>query len=170
MSESGSASDAKLCANNCGFYGTPKNRNLCSVCYAASLKETGEDSGRRESSHDVVPGAELVGVHDEAPDFGTRESSPPAPASASASESTSSATSGSEAGSSNPAPKTKNRCTICKKKVGLLGFNCRCGGLFCGRHRHPEEHSCGVDRKAIGREILEKQIVECKADKLEFRV
>jgi len=24
--------------------------------------------------------------------------------------------------------KTTNRCTFCKKKVGYLGFSCKCGG------------------------------------------
>merc|ERR1711892_793480 len=31
--------------------------------------------------------------------------------------------------------KKKNRCIACKKKVGLTGFPCRCGGLFCSIHR-----------------------------------
>ena len=31
----------------------------------------------------------------------------------------------------------KNRCQECRKKVGLTGFPCRCGGLFCGLHRDP---------------------------------
>ena len=31
--------------------------------------------------------------------------------------------------------KKKNRCEECRKKVGLTGFPCRCGGLFCGMHR-----------------------------------
>uniref|UniRef100_A0A2I3THR2 ZFAND5 n=2 Tax=Homininae TaxID=207598 RepID=A0A2I3THR2_PANTR len=32
-----------------------------------------------------------------------------------------------------PKPK-KNRCFMCRKKVGLTGFDCRCGNLFCGLH------------------------------------
>merc|ERR1719318_1395017 len=32
--------------------------------------------------------------------------------------------------------KKKNRCLSCKKKVGLTGFTCRCGGLFCSIHRY----------------------------------
>uniref|UniRef100_A0A1I8BVC9 A20-type domain-containing protein n=1 Tax=Meloidogyne hapla TaxID=6305 RepID=A0A1I8BVC9_MELHA len=32
--------------------------------------------------------------------------------------------------------KPKNRCQVCNKRVGLTGFDCRCGGLFCATHRY----------------------------------
>ncbi|KAF8667862.1 hypothetical protein HU200_052484 [Digitaria exilis] len=38
-----------------------------------------------------------------------------------------------------------NRCAACRRKVGLLGFPCRCGGTFCASHRHAETHGCGFD-------------------------
>jgi predicted nucleic acid binding AN1-type Zn finger protein len=41
----------------------------------------------------------------------------------------------------------KNRCKQCKKKVGYLGFDCKCKGYFCSFHRYPEEHSCSYDHK-----------------------
>ncbi|OAY71767.1 Zinc finger AN1 domain-containing stress-associated protein 15 [Ananas comosus] len=47
-----------------------------------------------------------------------------------------------------------NRCSACRKKVGLTSFRCRCGGLFCGRHRHSEAHRCSFDYKAAGREEI----------------
>ncbi|XP_038876927.1 zinc finger A20 and AN1 domain-containing stress-associated protein 10-like [Benincasa hispida] len=140
--------DAPLCANNCGFYENPNNLNLCSVYYAAFLKETGEDSEPRESSKSQIKYEE--------PNSETRQFP--------------SVSQNSETCENNPTPKTINRCKICRKKVGLLGFNCQCGGSFCGKHRYPEEHSCDVDHKAIGRKTLAKQIVECKANKLQFRV
>ncbi|KAI3421739.1 AN1-type domain-containing protein [Psidium guajava] len=28
--------------------------------------------------------------------------------------------------------KKKNRCSARNKRVGLLGFECRCGSVFCG--------------------------------------
>jgi predicted nucleic acid binding AN1-type Zn finger protein len=35
-----------------------------------------------------------------------------------------------------------NKCTICQKKVGILGFECKCSGLFCDKHRLAESHQC----------------------------
>ena len=36
---------------------------------------------------------------------------------------------------------------MCKKKVGLTGFTCRCGGLFCSIHRYSDKHECKFDYK-----------------------
>ncbi|TVU49559.1 hypothetical protein EJB05_00872, partial [Eragrostis curvula] len=47
-----------------------------------------------------------------------------------------------------------NRCNICRKRVGLTGFRCRCGDLFCPRHRHSETHNCTFDYKTAGREEI----------------
>jgi len=52
--------------------------------------------------------------------------------------------------------KKRNRCYSCRKKVGLTGFECRCGGLFCGLHRYSDKHNCTFDYKADGREQLTK--------------
>ncbi|KAL1198203.1 putative zinc finger A20 and AN1 domain-containing stress-associated protein 8 [Cardamine amara subsp. amara] len=62
--------------------------------------------------------------------------------------------------------KKKNRCNACKKKVGLLGFNCRCGHVFCGFHRYPEEHSCPSDYKSAAIQDLTIQNPIVKGDKL----
>ncbi|CAM0957206.1 unnamed protein product [Alopecurus aequalis] len=47
-----------------------------------------------------------------------------------------------------------NRCNVCRKRVGLTGFRCRCEKLFCPRHRHSETHSCSFDYKTAGREEI----------------
>lgn len=52
--------------------------------------------------------------------------------------------------------KKRNRCFSCRKKVGLTGFECRCGGLYCGLHRYSDKHNCTFDYKADGREQLTK--------------
>ncbi|XP_044761048.1 AN1-type zinc finger protein 6 isoform X2 [Coccinella septempunctata] len=46
--------------------------------------------------------------------------------------------------------KKKNRCRVCRKKVGLTGFECRCGGLFCGIHRYSDKHDCDFDYRELG--------------------
>ena len=33
-----------------------------------------------------------------------------------------------------------NRCWLCNKNIGLLGFKCKCKYTFCGKHRHPQQH------------------------------
>lgn len=52
--------------------------------------------------------------------------------------------------------KKKNRCHICKKKVGLTGFPCRCEGLFCSVHRYSNEHNCTFDYKQLGAQEIRK--------------
>jgi len=46
--------------------------------------------------------------------------------------------------------KDTSRCYSCHKKIGLTGFQCRCGYFFCATHRHAEDHSCNFDHKAYG--------------------
>lgn len=52
--------------------------------------------------------------------------------------------------------KKKNRCTLCRKKVGLTGFECRCGGLFCSAHRYSDEHNCTFDYKGMGAQEIRR--------------
>uniref|UniRef100_A0AAR2J5B0 AN1-type domain-containing protein n=1 Tax=Pygocentrus nattereri TaxID=42514 RepID=A0AAR2J5B0_PYGNA len=51
----------------------------------------------------------------------------------------------------------KNRCFTCRKKVGLTGFDCRCGSLFCGIHRYSDAHNCSFDYKAEAAEKIRKE-------------
>ncbi|CAL9173787.1 unnamed protein product [Musa hybrid cultivar] len=57
---------------------------------------------------------------------------------------------------SKPPVRYSKRCSTCRKKVGLTGFRCRCGDLFCGRHRYSDTHDCSFDYKAFGREQIAK--------------
>lgn len=47
-------------------------------------------------------------------------------------------------------PVSKTRCQVCRKKVGLTGFKCKCSpdAVFCGTHRYAEAHECCFDYKA----------------------
>lgn len=58
------------------------------------------------------------------------------------------------AGAPGEGPKKKNRCFVCKKKVGLLGFECKCGRLLCSNHRTAEEHECDYDYRTEGKKRL----------------
>nr|GEU31860.1 zinc finger A20 and AN1 domain-containing stress-associated protein 1-like [Tanacetum cinerariifolium] len=62
--------------------------------------------------------------------------------------------------------KVTNRCFDCNKKVGVMGFKCRCGETFCGMHRYLEEHKCEFDFKKTGRDLISKANPVLKADKV----
>ncbi|KAL5202687.1 hypothetical protein ABZP36_013639 [Zizania latifolia] len=59
-----------------------------------------------------------------------------------------------------------NRCNVCRKRVGLTGFRCRCGELFCPRHRHSETHECSFDYKTAGREEIARANPVIRAAKI----
>ncbi|KAK9885009.1 hypothetical protein WA026_009237 [Henosepilachna vigintioctopunctata] len=52
--------------------------------------------------------------------------------------------------------KKKNRCGVCRKKVGLTGFQCRCGGLFCGVHRYSDKHDCSFNYREMGAQEIRR--------------
>ena len=68
----------------------------------------------------------------------------------------------------------QTRCKICRKKVGILGFVCKCSNkyddnktyVFCSIHRHPEEHSCTIDYQALGKTELTKKNPVVSGDKV----
>ncbi|CAI9157737.1 unnamed protein product [Rangifer tarandus platyrhynchus] len=51
----------------------------------------------------------------------------------------------------------KNRCFMCRKKVGLTGFECRCGNVYCGVHRYSDVHNCSYNYKADAAEKIRKE-------------
>nr|XP_055065044.1 AN1-type zinc finger protein 5b isoform X3 [Misgurnus anguillicaudatus] len=61
----------------------------------------------------------------------------------------------------------KNRCFMCRKKVGLTGFDCRCGNLFCGIHRYSDKHNCPYDYKAEAAAKIRKENPVVVADKIQ---
>ncbi|XP_057953593.1 zinc finger A20 and AN1 domain-containing stress-associated protein 8 isoform X2 [Malania oleifera] len=59
------------------------------------------------------------------------------------------------------------RCSMCKKRVGLTGFNCRCGHLFCAQHRYSDKHDCSFDYRSAGQDAIAKANPVVKAEKLD---
>ncbi|XP_069749077.1 AN1-type zinc finger protein 5b isoform X2 [Narcine bancroftii] len=74
--------------------------------------------------------------------------------------------SGEEKSADIPRPK-KNRCFQCRKKVGLTGFDCRCGNLFCGLHRYSDKHNCPYDYKAEAALKIRKENPIIVAEKIQ---
>ncbi|CAG9764567.1 unnamed protein product [Ceutorhynchus assimilis] len=115
---------------------------------SAEISSTEES---QSPSHQAsVAAAAVAGVvipDDEAPS--------PSPASPSDSDA---ATPGSsdERDSDKDARKKKNRCATCKKKVGLTGFECRCGGLFCAVHRYSDKHDCSFNYREMGAQEIRR--------------
>jgi len=141
-----------LCAKGCGFFGSPEKKNLCSECYRDHVKE--EESVAAETAKKL---SQLVidtqsAANDKSPAVLTDET-----------------TSSSAAAASSSTVKI-NRCECCNKKVGLLGFKCRCEKTFCGVHRHATEHSCTFDFKTLDRRILAEQNPLVVSDKLHTRI
>jgi len=66
--------------------------------------------------------------------------------------------------------KNKTRCWTCSRKVGITGIDCKCGFIFCGTHRYPDEHNCRYDHKGNHQKVLRKhnqQIVSKKFDTID---
>ncbi|OEL17294.1 hypothetical protein BAE44_0021691 [Dichanthelium oligosanthes] len=75
--------------------------------------------------------------------------------------------------SSGPAAAKKvqpTRCAACYKKVGLLGFVCRCTKTFCGIHRYAEEHGCSFDFRGAGRDAIARNNPLVQGEKLSGKI
>ncbi|KAF8403847.1 hypothetical protein HHK36_011953 [Tetracentron sinense] len=135
-----------LCINNCGFSGNPATNNMCqNCCLKASsgnltpLKFPGHD--KRISSS--VRSSERFDQSEE-----TRQDTTVVE------------------GTGRVARREVNRCSGCRRKIGLTGFRCRCGDLFCSEHRYSDRHVCSYDYKAAGREAIARENPLVRAAKI----
>ncbi|MCO5609573.1 hypothetical protein L7F22_063803 [Adiantum nelumboides] len=130
-----------LCVNKCGFYGTPQNHNLCSCCF--KLQNLSIAPSPALSSSPACPKEQVDAI-------ATSSSSAPA----------------TEPPASALDPQKPNRCLACRKRVGLTGFKCRCGDVFCSSHRYSDQHQCPFDYKAVARQAIAARNPVVKGDKV----
>lgn len=146
-----------LCINNCGFFGSPGTNNLCSKCYRDFIMKTQIQTLMEKGPHVVSSSSTTAAPYEPI----------------SQNLKTSSVSEGMVAESSEKRseievePKKPNRCSLCKKKVGLTGFKCRCGGMFCQSHRYYESHKCSFDYKTAGRDAIAKENPVVMAEKID---
>ncbi|CAI9766221.1 unnamed protein product [Fraxinus pennsylvanica] len=159
------AEGQRLYANNCGFFGGSTTLNLCSKCYKDYCFKEGEmreaeiamektlNQSRSSSLSRPKSVNSIINPHI------TEEKVP-----------VSMETEKPVTAVAMPLPQQQtnpNRCAACRKRVGLTGFKCRCGVMFCGSHRYPEQHDCTFDYKQLGRDAIAKANPIVKAEKLD---
>lgn len=163
-----------LCTNGCGYYGNSAFDGMCSKCFKDTLKRRQQSASpaclvqsTASQQHDVTPVSQPA-VSTVTESTVTTDSTTPATTNAlpvglalATSASAASLISDTESITTNSdgsdtEKSRKHRCRICKKKVGLTGFHCRCGGLFCSTHRYSDKHDCQFDYKQQAQDELRK--------------
>ncbi|XWS45703.1 hypothetical protein CRYUN_Cryun14cG0002300 [Craigia yunnanensis] len=166
-----------LCINNCGVTGNPATNNMCQKCFNATTATSSSSSSSTTTTTTAGTssgGASILKFSDDqslrsTPSRSQDNRSDSAPPTTAATTTNSRITASNLLGNDPAATAEKkivNRCSGCGKRVGLTGFRCRCGELFCSEHRYSDRHDCSYDYKTAGREAIARENPVVKAAKI----
>ncbi|KAM0854249.1 hypothetical protein ACQ4PT_050551 [Festuca glaucescens] len=141
------AAEITLCANRCGFPGNPATQNLCQSCFLAGHASPSSSMPAVSVPTPVVVDRPRPAQVEFSPSSTTVDLVAPAP-------------------EVKPAKTSVNRCSSCRKRVGLTGFRCRCDQTFCGEHRYSDRHGCTYDYRAAARDAIARDNPVVRAPKI----
>ncbi|PHT97677.1 hypothetical protein BC332_33401 [Capsicum chinense] len=121
--------DPVLCINDCDFFGSTATMNMCSKCQKDMILLKRENAKHAAASSKHVVHRSSSSDESELPLAGAAVAS-------------------ADLASQISQVKLKEglkKCTACRKRVGLPGFSCKCGDLFCAVHHYSDKDNCPFD-------------------------